>query len=57
MSKSKIGRSLPSTIFWPGYGFYSRFGMKLADWEPVSCPEEVGIDQYEIAKLTSRQRR
>lgn len=39
---------MPTTVFWPKHGFYSRFGSKLEDWEPVSGPEDYGLDEYEL---------
>lgn len=47
----------PTTIFESGYGFMSRFGPGLEDWERVDGPDEPGIDRYEIEKLRRRMAR
>lgn len=43
-----------TTVFWPGHGFYARFGPKLEDWEEVAGPDDPGVDEYEISKIRRR---
>ncbi len=52
-SKAEV---LHDVVHYPGYGFYARFGPKLADWEPVEPEAYFGadIDPYEIDQYLGR---